>query len=70
MVIATGAEGGAGTIAIGMMVGEVPAKAGVVAGVGTVVTDMARAFGSGAVIRASGYDAIKMSPCEPAWMPL
>ena len=63
-VIATGAVDGDG--AIGMMVREVRTRAGVAAGAGTVVTDMARAFGSGAVIRASGYDVTRTSRCEPA----
>jgi hypothetical protein len=50
--IATGAEDGAGTIEIGIMAQEVQARAGMVAGVGTVVTDMGRDFGSEAARRA------------------
>ena len=50
--IATGAEDGAGTIEIGIMAQEVQARVGRVAGVGTVVTGMGRAFGSEAARRA------------------
>ena len=51
-VIATGAEDGATTIEIEIMAQEVQARAGMVAGVEMVVTDMGRDFGSEAARRA------------------